>query len=334
MGYKEEFAELLARRAAGEITVEEFQELRDKLVESSPTNSNGSTKTRSTYQPKMPSEHKAPKQKRTSVPPLIVILVLVVLGGGLWFSGVFNTKARTKLTSILSMQQWVTANQTQFEALTKDVRAVGSLSHDSRKVVIRKLTTLGEFAVTLSQSGCPDWHLRTDFNNVTQASFRIGGALQTHSISLSSPQFIRDIQGLNTYLIALYEKFNAITPAHFNWGTTITTAPKYYAQDLACRADAETIEVAIAAYQVQSGNIGRETNIVLGSPSTYSSGHFAKLLLHSGNLISWPHDTNGYAISLSQNVAGNVAIYVPANSKHPIDFEIAKFGNGCSSPTL
>ena len=209
---------------------------------------------------------------------LVIALFVAALGGGLWSSGVFTTRLTTK--------QWLIANKSQFELLAIDKRAIGSESHNSRNGFIKKLRTLREMTNNLEQSGCPDWHLTRDFSNVTQTSFHIVADLQTSAISLSSQTFNRDIKGLISCNIAMYEKFNAIAPTNLDWGMTITGTSQTGAKPEAYVADAQTVEVAIAAYQAQSGAVSRKTNIVLGSPDTYSAGHFAKLLVHSGDLLS------------------------------------------------
>ncbi len=71
-----------------------------------------------------------------------------------------------------------------------------------------------------------------------------------------------------------------------------------------------------------------------GTPSTYSSGTQAQLLLNAGLVKSWPGFANGYAISLSATKAGDVSIYVPATSTSPVDYETESSSTGCNNASL
>ena len=89
---------------------------------------------------------------------------------------------------------------------------------------------------------------------------------------------------------------------------------------------------AVFAHYVSSVPGG--SGITPGSPSTYAGGSQASLLVSSNLLKSWPIATNGYSMSLSQTVAGNVTIYVPATNPSGVDFETEASNTGCNDPSL
>ncbi len=106
----------------------------------------------------------------------------------------------------------------------------------------------------------------------------------------------------------------------------------------ACIADAKTIETSISAYDAQfTPAIGKEVvgtaagDITYGQPSTYGSGDQAAKLIARQYISYWPTNSAGYAVSVSSSIAGDVSIYVPANSTHPIDFETETRSTGCNA---
>ena len=115
------------------------------------------------------------------------------------------------------------------------------------------------------------------------------------------------------------------------------------AHQSACAADAKTVETAVGAYNAQftppiavevSGTAAGSVNP--GTPASYSTATQAALLLGGTSplLKSWPTTQNGYAISLSTTVAGNVSIYIPPTSITPISFETETSTTGCNSAAL
>ncbi len=77
--------------------------------------------------------------------------------------------------------------------------------------------------------------------------------------------------------------------------------------------------------------------IVPGTPATYSGPNTQAAKLVAGlYLRSWPTGltSSGYAMSLSTTVPGDVALYIPATSSTPIDFETESSSSGCNSSLL
>ncbi len=113
------------------------------------------------------------------------------------------------------------------------------------------------------------------------------------------------------------------------------------ARQTSCIADAKTVETAVGAFNAQlTPAIGVETtgtsagDITVGTPQTYPAGTQAQLLLTNNYLKSWPMYTNGYAVSLSTTVAGDVSIYVPATSLSPTDYEHESSSTGCNNSAI
>jgi hypothetical protein len=103
------------------------------------------------------------------------------------------------------------------------------------------------------------------------------------------------------------------------------------AQRVACVADAQSLSSAISDYELFSGNtLGRETGVTVGHPSTYAKGHGALILLRARYVSSWPQDS-AFAISLSTETSGDVAVYVPAASRHPVIFSGEGPTTGCNA---
>jgi hypothetical protein len=102
--------------------------------------------------------------------------------------------------------------------------------------------------------------------------------------------------------------------------------------EAACNADAKTVETAEYAYDAEMSHpITTESGIVVGQPSTYALGKEARLLVNNDLLTSWPAHNDGYALSLSRTVVGDVSIYIPPTSTHPVSYDDETSSTGCNS---
>jgi hypothetical protein len=112
---------------------------------------------------------------------------------------------------------------------------------------------------------------------------------------------------------------------------TSTTSVATEADRVACIADAKILETAIGAYDAASGyTVGVETNITPGLPSTYPSGTQATDLLSGSWLSSWPTSTS-FSLSLSTTTAGEISVYVPANSTSAVPYLTEGPTQGCNA---
>jgi hypothetical protein len=120
-------------------------------------------------------------------------------------------------------------------------------------------------------------------------------------------------------------------------GSTSTISTNRIANDIGeCKADARTIETAVAAYDADPPSTGiqvisKETGITPGVPSTYGHGTMSQTLVKTDYLTAWPSDTNGYAISLSTTLAGAATVYVPATSSTSVSFDYESSTSGCNA---
>src|SRR5580658_4404445 len=113
--------------------------------------------------------------------------------------------------------------------------------------------------------------------------------------------------------------------------TSSTLSVESAAERTACIQDADAIVTALGDYQLlNSVTLGREAGIVVGNPATYPDGHDAQDLLGSSFLSSWPQSSS-FALSLSTETAGDVAVYVPATSRHPVLFNAETARTGCNA---
>lgn len=115
-------------------------------------------------------------------------------------------------------------------------------------------------------------------------------------------------------------------------GTTSSTqSVESEAERVTCVQDANDLASAVSDYELVNGaTIGVETGIKVGVPSTYGTGREAKTILNSNYLSSWPSG-HGFALSLSTVSAGQVAVYVPATSRHPVLFQKESSTSGCNA---
>jgi hypothetical protein len=100
----------------------------------------------------------------------------------------------------------------------------------------------------------------------------------------------------------------------------------------ACESDANALLTAVQAYNTlhSSDSIGVEHGITIGDPATYPDGAQALKIEASGFLGSWP-TSPAFALSISPTRAGEVAVYVPATSRHAVDFRAEGSTRGCHS---
>jgi general secretion pathway protein G len=110
----------------------------------------------------------------------------------------------------------------------------------------------------------------------------------------------------------------------------------------ACNADAKTIQTAVYAYDANPPSncticvIGKETagtaagNITPGTASTYGTGTNAALLTANGFLNTWPSSSNGYSLSLSTSVAGDVTVYI-GTATSGTSYEGETSATGCNA---
>ena len=111
--------------------------------------------------------------------------------------------------------------------------------------------------------------------------------------------------------------------------TTTTSNLVAQAHTAACRADALTLETAVATSNALGDTVQIETGVTLGSPATYAQGAQARLLMHHQFLSRWPTYTLGYALGLSTTVAGQIDVFVPVTSTKPQPFDSEISGQGC-----
>lgn len=113
----------------------------------------------------------------------------------------------------------------------------------------------------------------------------------------------------------------------------------------ACTANALTLETAASAYDADPpGNcsgadctITKEVvgalpgDITPGNPATYADSTNAQRVLGLDLLAAWPSGGTAYALSYSATVAGDVSVYVPADSRTPMSFESESATTGCNA---
>lgn len=123
----------------------------------------------------------------------------------------------------------------------------------------------------------------------------------------------------------------AAVPTTGSGTTGSTQSVESEAERVACVQDANDLASAVSDYELVTGaTIGVETGITVGEPSTYGTGREAYAVLNSNYLSSWPTG-QGFALSLSTVSAGQVAVYVPATSRHPVLFEKESSTTGCNA---
>lgn len=113
--------------------------------------------------------------------------------------------------------------------------------------------------------------------------------------------------------------------------TSSTVSVQSAALQAACIEDADALSTALSDYEELSGvTLGVETGINIGVPTSYGDGHDATTLIDSSYLSSWPQPSE-FALSISTQSAGDIAVYVPANSRHPVLFNEETSKMGCNA---
>ena len=126
--------------------------------------------------------------------------------------------------------------------------------------------------------------------------------------------------GLMTYLTsdALPSSSTSLTlPTNPPFGTTTTSNVLGAAHKVACIADTQAIDTAIALSNASGVTVGAETGITIGNAASYPQGIQARSLVHQHLLRQWPSDTQGYAIALSTTQPGQIEVFVPPTSRTP-----------------
>ena len=266
---------------------------------------------------------------RTKAKPWIFVVTgvaTVALIVGLWLA----LSPQTKLTT----KQWTLANQTQLNSLSTALEVLSTSSSNTRAGVLAVINPIAMNFATLAQSNCPNSKLRADFTRTTRVMSTLITDLNTSTNSLKGTILGSDAASFIQVLIHTAKDFRKYLPRNSKWAVTLIGPRSILtpAQASACNADAKTVETATSAYNAQfTPSIGVETHITFGQPNTYGSGKSAKLLIQQQLLRMWPSASYGYAISLSTTIAGDVSVYVPANSTHPVDFESETSRTGCNS---
>ena len=157
------------------------------------------------------------------------------------------------------------------------------------------------------------------------------------------------------------KKSEVFAKNQFGTGTLAVTATKWFCTPSKvvqnvyqnnCRIDAEEATTAIQSFNAQSypAVIGWETrgsatgDVNPGVPSSFGRATQARRLITGQYLIAWPPIGGGYALAIATGPAakagsdarrgaamGDVMIYVPANSKTPVDFSQQTATNGCNA---
>ena len=329
MAYEDDFASLLARRASGEITADEFRTLRNDLVATAPK-----PKPTASYVPKLPGSRYVQTKRHTVVSVFMVIVTCASVGTGLWIGGLFKFQP--------TPAQWLADSRSNVSATLADSHALIFIPKSQREAQSRGFLRLENDYRTLAMSNCPNTALRDDVTNLTNITAAVATDYATATSALTGHNLGRDLTNFfhqSLLFISDLHAFSAVTPRQTGVGgttSTITTTTSInYTARAACEADAQVVLTAVSSYDgTYNPILGRESGITIGRPSTYAMGHFAHLLVRNGLLRNWPSVTNGYAISLSTTQPGAVLVYVPANSTQPINFADQTALNGCHSSSL
>jgi hypothetical protein len=125
------------------------------------------------------------------------------------------------------------------------------------------------------------------------------------------------------------------TPARTPTPTT-AAGPR---ESAACNAGARTLETALYAYDADppsaatgaAATIGVETHVTPGRPASYPTGTQATKLLTNGFLLGWPDHDASFALSLSTSSAGDVDVYIPADSPDGVSWNDETATTGCNA---